>query len=155
MPWRCNIRCFWRHYGDNIDRHTVLYPGAVDAVETLRAAGYAVGICTNKPEALAELLMTRLGVRGLFASLIGADTLAVRKPDPAPLFEAIRRAGGAPEKSVLIGDTITDRSTARAAGVPCVLVTFGPLGPGVADLHPQALLDDYADLARIVAGLIG
>ena len=60
------------------------------------------------------------------ASLIGADTLPVRKPDPEPFFEAVRRAGGDVKRSCLIGDTITDHKTARAAGVPSVLVTFGP-----------------------------
>ncbi len=142
-------------YGENIDVFTTLYPGAVAAVERLSEAGYAVGICTNKPEGLAETLIARLGVRDLFASLIGADTLPVRKPDPAPYFAAVERAGGAVDRSVLIGDTVTDRKTARAAGVPCVLVTFGPDGRGVEALEPDALLDDYDALAGVVARLIG
>lgn len=142
-------------YREGIDTHTVMYPGAMAAVEALKLAGYGVGICTNKPEALAELLMQRLGVRDAFASLVGADTLPVRKPDPAPLFEAARRAGGAPEMCVLIGDSDTDRATSANAGVPSVLVTFGPAGDDMAALKPEALLHDYADLPRIVTGLIG
>lgn len=142
-------------YREGLDTHTVMYPGAMEAVEALRVAGYGVGICTNKPEALAELLMQRLGVRDAFASLVGADTLPVRKPDPAPLFEAARRAGGAPEMCVLIGDSDTDRHTSANAGVPSVLVTFGPAGPDMAALNPEALLHDYADLPRIVEELIG
>ena len=142
-------------YEDGIDRETRLYPGAVEAVEALRTAGYATGICTNKPERLAEVLMTRLGVRGLFGSLIGADTLPVRKPDPAPYRLSVERAGGRVENSILIGDTDTDRQTGRAAGVPVALVTFGPAGQGVADLAPEALVDDFIDLPRIVKGLIG
>jgi len=142
-------------YREGIDTHTVMYPGAMEAIEALKTAGYGVGICTNKPEALAELLMQRLGVRRAFASLVGADTLPVRKPDPAPLFEAARRAGGAPERCVLIGDSDTDRNTSANAGVPSVLVTFGPAGPDMAALKPEALLHDYADLPGIVAELIG
>ncbi len=142
-------------YRDNIDVHTKMYPGAVAAVQRLRAAGYAVGICTNKPEDLAELLLRRLGVRDLFASLIGADTLPVRKPDPTPLHEAIRRAGGDPARAILVGDTVTDHETARAAGVASVLVTFGPAGRSVADLQPDALLDDFGELDAVVASLIG
>ena len=69
-------------YREGIDVHTQLYPGAQAAVETLRARGYAVGVCTNKPEDLADLLMTRLGVRDMFGALVGAGTLPVRKPDP-------------------------------------------------------------------------
>lgn len=142
-------------YGRSIDVHTVLYPGAMDAVEGLKTRGYGVGICTNKPEALAQLLLVRLGVRDQFASLVGADTLPVRKPDPEPLREAARRAGGDPAHCVLIGDSDTDRNTARAARVPSVLVTFGPSGEDMAALEPEALLDDFADLPDLVQKLIG
>jgi phosphoglycolate phosphatase len=142
-------------YADAIDTHTELYPGAMAAVETLKTLGYGVGICTNKPEALADLLLTRLRIRDAFASMVGADTLPVRKPDPEPLREAARRAGGDPAKCVLIGDSDTDRNTARAAGVPSVLVTFGPSGADMAALEPEALLDQFEDLPGIVSALIG
>ena len=142
------------HYGVHIDRFTTLYPGAVAAVEALRADGIAVGICTNKPEGLAETLLQRLGVRQMFATLIGADTLPVRKPDPRPYFAAVEGAGGAINRSMLIGDTATDRNTARAAGVPCALVTFGPDGHGVADLAPEALLDHFEALPGLAARLL-
>lgn len=142
-------------YGAAIDHHTVLYPGAMEAVETLKSGGYGVGICTNKPEGLANTLMTRLGVRDAFSCLIGADTLPVRKPDPEPLREAARRAGGDPAWTCLIGDSDTDRNTAKAAGVPSVLVTFGPSGEDMAALEPEALLSDFADLPGIVSALIG
>lgn len=141
-------------YGDNIDTHTWLYPGAMDAVEVLKSKGYGVGICTNKPQGLAETLMTNLGVRDAFASLIGADTLPVRKPNPEPLFEAARRAGGDPTQTCLIGDSDTDRNTAKAANVPSVLVTFGPSGDDMAALRPEALLDDYADLPDLIDMLL-
>ena len=143
------------YYGDAIDTHTRLYPGALGAVHALRAAGMRVGICTNKPEQLAQTLLTRLGVRNLFHSMIGADTLIVRKPDPAPLIEAVRRAGGAPERSVLVGDTETDRKTAAAAGVPCILVTFGPDGDAVKDLAPEGVIGHFDALEGEVARLLG
>ena len=141
-------------YGAAIDVHTFMYPGAMDAVESLKAMGYGVGICTNKPEGLAELLLGRLGVRDQFGSLVGADTLPVRKPNPEPLFEAARRAGGHPDRCALIGDSDTDRNTARAAGVPSVLVTFGPSGDDMAALSPEALLHDYADLPSLIDRLL-
>ncbi|PTW49905.1 HAD-IA family hydrolase [Rhodovulum kholense] len=145
---------FFDHYAAGLDRHTRLYPGAIEAVERLRAAGIGVGICTNKPTALAEELMTRLGVRGLFASLVGADTLPVRKPDPAPYALAVEQAGGQVGRSLLVGDTFTDRATARAAGVPCVLVSFGPAADEMPGLEPDALMADYAELDGLVAKLL-
>ncbi|WP_176249391.1 MULTISPECIES: HAD-IA family hydrolase [unclassified Sulfitobacter] len=142
-------------YAQDIDTHTVLYPGAMDAVEALKIAGYRVAICTNKPEGLAHSLLTRLGIRDAFGAMLGADSLAVRKPDPEHLYETARRAGGDPAQCCLVGDTNTDRKTAAAAGVPCILVTFGPSGEDMAALNPEALLHDYAHLPALVPTLIG
>ncbi|UWQ27441.1 HAD-IA family hydrolase [Leisingera sp. M523] len=141
-------------YRDAIDHHTVLYPGAMEAVEALKTAGFGVGICTNKPEGLAEQLLHSLGVRDAFRSLVGADTLPVRKPDPEPLFEAARRAGGDPARTLLVGDSDTDRNTSANAGVPSVLVTFGPSGDDMAALKPEALLHRFEDLPEIAEQLI-
>ncbi|WP_112309604.1 HAD-IA family hydrolase [Pseudogemmobacter bohemicus] len=144
-----------RHYRAAIAVHTKMYPGAVDTVEALRRAGYRVAVCTNKPFALAEELLRQLGVRDLFGSLVGADTLPVRKPDPAPYHLAVERAGGVVARSLLVGDTETDLKTSRAVGVPSVLVSFGPEGEGIARLAPDVLLHRYEDLPEIVRQLIG
>ena len=141
-------------YAEVLDRETQLYPGAVQAVQDLRALGFATAICTNKPEGLAVELVKRLGIAPLFGALVGADTFAVRKPDPVPYRAAVERAGGSVARSFLIGDTKTDHDTARAAGVPIVLVSFGPEGHGVARLNPDALLHHYADLPVLAQKLI-
>lgn len=150
-----NYQLLLTAYGKNIDRYTTLYPGCVAALKALGNAGIGVGICTNKPQALAEDLLVKLGVRELFGPLIGADTLAVRKPDPAPLWAAIDRLGGDREKSILVGDSATDRETARGAGVKSLLVTFGPDGHGVEKLKPDAVLHHFDDLTQVVADLFG
>ncbi len=141
-------------YGEAIDHHTVLYEGVKPALARLRARGITLGVCTNKPEELADQLLRRLGVRDTFATLIGADTLPTRKPDPAPLWAAIDRAGGNRARACLIGDTITDRDTAHACGIPAVLVTFGPMGADVATLAPDATLDHYDMLDDVVDRII-
>ena len=141
-------------YGAAISVHTYIYPGAMEAIKVLKSQGYGVGICTNKPAELADQLLRDLGVRDVFGSLVGADTLPVRKPDPAPLLEAARRLGGDPRACILIGDSDTDRNTARAAAVPSVLVTFGPAGGDMVALEPEALLDDYSALPAVTAALI-
>lgn len=138
------------HYEANIDRHTRTYEGAEAALDALAAAGWGLAVCTNKPFGLAETLLDRLGLRRRFAVVLGADSLPVRKPDPRHVWETIDRAGGARERAVLVGDTVTDREAARAAGVPCVLVGFGPEGAGVAALEPEAVLDRYADLPALL-----
>jgi len=144
-----------RHYGENINVHTRFYPGAEDAVKRLTGRGYKVGICTNKPVALAETLLHSMGARDWFGALLGADSLAVRKPDPLHFTETVRLCGGDPARALLVGDTVTDHDTARAAGVPSVLVSFGMGDTDVRALNPDALLHRYDDLQGVVEGLIG
>lgn len=146
---------FLERYETNLDLHTTLYDGAEAALARLGDAGYVLAVCTNKPEGLAEKLLVSLGVRDRFRAMLGADTLPVRKPDPLHLTETVRRAGGDPARSVLVGDTETDRETGRRAGVPVILVGFGPEGEGVSRLEPDAMIAHYDALFDEVCRLIG
>jgi len=141
-------------YAAAIAVHTRAYEGAEAALQRLAAEGWKLGICTNKPERLALILIEELGLTRHFAALLGADTLPVKKPDPRHLLETIARVGGRRERSVLVGDTVTDRDTARAAGVPCVLVGFGPDGEAVSALEPAAVVAHYDDLPEVLERLV-
>ncbi|MCB1353095.1 MAG: HAD hydrolase-like protein [Rhodobacteraceae bacterium] len=142
------------HYRTGLCRETRLYPGVEAALDRLAAEDWILAVCTNKPIALAEALLAELGIAPRFRATLGADSLPVRKPDPQHLFETIARAGGRPEGAVLIGDTETDRETARRAGLPCILVGFGPEGAGVARLAPEAMLARYDDLPGLLEAMI-
>lgn len=142
-------------YAARIAEETRLYPGAVDALDAFAALGWRVGLCTNKPEGLARRLVAALGVADRFGALLGADTLPVRKPDPMHFAETARRAGGDPARAVLIGDTITDRETARRAGAPCILVRFGYATEPVETLSPDAIADHLRDTPSLARALLG
>jgi phosphoglycolate phosphatase len=114
-----------------------------------------VSICTNKPEGWRISAAAALGVREAFGALVGADTLPVRKPDPAPYRAAVERAGGWSARSMLVGDTETDAKTGVAAGVPVALVTFGPEGRGWSRFAPAALLDRFEDLPGLAGRFWG
>ena len=149
----CLYAEFLAVYAVNIDTHTQLYPGVVPALRELRNRGWRLGVCTNKPEGLARTLLGRLGLLAILDSLVGADTLPVRKPDPKPLLHSIEQAGGVPDRSVFVGDTEMDLLTARAAGLPIVLVEFGPQRDVVRLLEPDAFLTGFSDLPALAADL--
>jgi phosphoglycolate phosphatase len=142
---------FLDFYGAHICDSTNLYPQAGRALDELRTAGAALALCTNKPEALTLKLLDSLGWAGRFDGVVGGDTLRVRKPDPAPLLEAVARAGGG--RAVFVGDSITDAETARAAGLPFVAVSFGFSDRPVAELGADAVIDSFGELAGALARL--
>jgi phosphoglycolate phosphatase len=132
------------YYSANICVGTICYPALEAALDALSARGVRLAICTNKPERLTHQLIEALGWAGRFDAIVGADTLPVRKPDPAPLHEAIARAGGG--RAAFVGDSITDADTARAAGLAFVAVSFGFSDRPVEQLGADAVIDSYADL---------
>ena len=79
-------------------------------------------MCTNKLEWLSRRLLDALGLSARFAAICGPDTFGVAKPDPKILRETITRAGGDPIRAVMIGDSITDITTARNASIPVIAV---------------------------------
>lgn len=135
---------FLEHYAAHICDGTRPFPGIGQALDDIEKRGAALAVCTNKSEALTMKLLAALGWRDRFAALVGGDTLPVRKPDPAPLLEAIARAGGG--RAVLVGDSIVDAETARAAGVPFVAVGFGFSDRPVEALGADAVIQDYGEL---------
>lgn len=141
-------------YGARLREETTLFAGAEACLDALKAEGWRLAICTNKPEELARRLLDALGVGAAFESLIGADTLATRKPDPAPLFEAARRAAGDGWRAVMIGDTRTDRETARRARSPCVLCRFGYSDEPVDAFEPEGVVDALSEVPRLVGSLV-
>ena len=138
-------------YADHICDGSRAYDGIDAALKDLKARGLKLAICTNKPERLTALLLDALGWQGRFDGIVGSDTLSVRKPDPATFREAVTRAGGG--KAVMVGDSITDAETARAAGVPFVAVSFGFRDRPVEELGADAIIDDYSELIGVLGKL--
>lgn len=147
------VETFIAHYRDHIADTSHLFPGARDIVSTLGAAGHKLGICTNKPIALTELLLERLDFRRQFLAVRGADSAPYRKPDPRHFFDVVDAMGGDRNRSALIGDSETDAKTAKAAGVPLILVSFGYTEIPVAQLGGDALIDRFEDLPAAIARL--
>jgi phosphoglycolate phosphatase len=142
---------FIEFYGANICDGTRAYPGVERAFCDIERSGARLAVCTNKPERLARELLRALGWREWFKAVVGGDTLPSRKPDPAPLVEAIGRAGGG--SALLVGDSITDSETARAAGLPFVAVSFGFRDRPVEALGADAVIDHFDGLLPAIAQL--
>jgi phosphoglycolate phosphatase len=114
---------FTPHYLEHCTDKSVLYPGVKETLA--RLSGFGLAMVTNKPEAPSRRILEALGVADGFKVLIGGDTLAVKKPDPAPVREACARLGVTPAQAVMVGDSPGDMAAARAAGARTLAVSFG------------------------------
>lgn len=134
-------------YAGALAVETHLFDGVEACLDALEAQGWRLGVCTNKPEGLALGVLDALGIRHRFPAILGADTLSVRKPDPVHMTQTALRIGADPARSVMIGDTLTDLATARNAGRPCILTSFGFAAEPLADLAPDVIVDHFDEIA--------
>jgi phosphoglycolate phosphatase len=146
-------RDFLAYYAENLCNESRLFPGVVEALDTLAAQGFRFAVCTNKIEAHSRRLLDALGVSTRFAAICGRDTFAYFKPDPRHLTLTIEQAGGDPARSIMVGDSITDIATAKAAAIPVVGVTFGYTDRPVRELEPDVAIDAYEELPGAVAAI--
>ena len=144
---------FLAFYNDHIADKTTLFPGVEACLDHCRTEGWRLAVCTNKLEYSSNLLLEKLGVLDRFAFVCGQDTFGVAKPDPKPLIETVRRAGGEIARSLMVGDSVTDIRTARAAGMPVIAVDFGYTDVPVTELAPDRVISHFDDLVAAVRAL--
>lgn len=133
---------------------TEIYPGVVAALDALAAAGFRLGICTNKPLRPTHAVLDHLGLSHHFGAVFGGDSLPVHKPDPAPLFATFTALGPTGPR-IYVGDSGVDAETAQRAGLPFLLYTEGYRKVPVADLPHDAAFSDFADLVPLVMARLG
>jgi len=141
-------------YAKNIDHLSRPFDGVVQVLDWLAANDVKMGVCTNKREALSVDLLTKLNMIKYFPVVLGADSLAVRKPDPVHLTQTIARLGGSEPHAVMVGDSITDVNTAKAAGIPVIVVDFGYTDVPPADLGGEALVSHYREMPAEIERLL-
>ncbi len=140
-----------RFYEAHIAVHSRPFPGVVAALDQLDMLGVRAAVVTNKAEHLARLLLAEFDLADRMATIIGGDTLGVRKPSPEPIHAMIERCGGGP--AIFVGDSIYDVGAAKNAGVPSVAVSFGFLDRPVGELGADYVIDRYDELIPLLATL--
>ena len=128
---------------------TRCFDGVPEALAALRAQGFKLGICTNKPERTSCAILEQLDLASLFDVVIGGDSLPYRKPDPRPLLATFQALGA--DRGLYVGDSEVDAETAHAAGIPFLLFTQGYRAKTIEDLNPRGSFDQFVDLPGLIA----
>lgn len=137
---------------DSVAKHeVVLYPGVLETLSQLKAAGKTLALVTNKPYRFVPAILASAGLDEYFSQALGGDSLAQKKPDPAPLLHVCQALNIAPEHSIMVGDSENDVLAAKAAGMRVVGVTYGyNYGRNIADSNPDWVLDNIDGLLDLL-----
>ncbi len=142
---------FERHYIAGIADRSRPYPGVVDGLEALERAGIAMGCVTNKAGRFTEPLLELTGLRRFFGVVVSGDTVERRKPHPDPMLYAAGKLGASPAETLVVGDSLNDVQSARAAGCAVVVVPYGYReGLSLADLGADAVVASVEEAARSI-----
>ncbi len=144
---------FLVHYRAHIADESVPFPGVEETLEALRAEDRHLGVLTNKPQEMADLLLKALKLDRFFPVVYGAGRMSYVKPDARIFHDVVREldaAGG-----IMIGDSVTDVATARAARAPVILVSYGYTPEPAHTLGGDAVTADFRDVPALARRLGG
>ena len=121
---------------------------------TAKGAAFAMGVCTNKSEPVAEIILTELQLKPFFADIVGSMPGRALKPDPEPLLLCAERIGTGDRRAVLIGDSIADVEAARNAHMPCIIVRGGYTNTSPELLGADVVIDSFDHLFAALEQLV-
>jgi 2-phosphoglycolate phosphatase len=116
---------YLERYAETICEESRVFAGLAQLLDQLDDMDCPWGVVTNKPEQLTVPLLVALGLADRSACIVSGDTLAVRKPDPAPLLLACEFTGVDPETSIYIGDAERDIEAGQRAGMATIAAGYG------------------------------
>jgi phosphoglycolate phosphatase len=136
-------------YANHLTDFTEVMPGVTETLEALREQGVQLAVATNKPQRAAEAVLDHFGLIPYLGAVVGGDAGVAKKPAPDILLAALDRLGVEPWNAVMVGDSISDVLSARAAGIAVVIVRGGYTTVPAEELGADRVLDTMAQLPEI------
>jgi HAD superfamily hydrolase (TIGR01509 family) len=128
------------------------YPGIVDLLTSLRAAGVRTAVATNSDSRSASVVLGAHRLDRLMDTVVTVDLVSGPKPNPESIQLAVARLAVPPEQVVFVGDSAADMAAARASGILAVAAGWGHQTPGMAAGAMDLTARTPADVARLVLG---
>lgn len=141
-------------YGDHLTILTRPNSGALEMVQAYAKARVKIGVVTNKPQPFTERILAHYGFAPFVNTAVGGEAGFAKKPAPDMLLEACRRLGVAPKQTLMVGDSIADVASARAAGIAVLLVEDGYSREPLAALGADGVMKSFAAMPLAIEKLI-
>ena len=145
---------FINYYGKNIANESKLISGALDFLKWCKKSNISMGVCTNKQDYLAIDLLKKINVYNYFEYVAGSNTFDYCKPDPRHLTNIVEIMQGDLDKSLMIGDSETDSSTAKAANIPFILLENGYTEKKTNEIPHDHLIKDFIGIEKIISSYV-
>ncbi|MEZ5937041.1 MAG: HAD-IA family hydrolase [Hyphomonadaceae bacterium] len=141
-------------YARDISSLSAVFPHVFETLDLFLEAGARLTVCTNKRTGLSRQLLDEVKLTPYFGAIVGADLVANRKPHADHFRAAVMHAGGDPGRAMMVGDSAADVGSARAAGAPVVVASFGYTDTAPELLGADAVFSSYSELPDLAVRLL-
>ena len=138
-------------YGKNIINESTLINGVKEFLNWCKEKNISMAVCTNKQEYLSNDLLKKIGIYDYFEYVAGSDTFDYCKPDPRHLTTVVEILDGDIKKTMMIGDSETDASAAKAAKIPMILLEDGYTEKNIDEIYHNHLIKDFIGIEKIIS----
>jgi phosphoglycolate phosphatase len=140
------IERYLNFYKSDPTSRTQVYPGVFEVLDELTAAHLRLGICTNKPSVMADIVLNQLKLAPYFCGMTAGDDVEHPKPDGRHISQTLKRMEASSEGAVMVGDSQSDLAAARDAGIGAVAVSYGYFADSIDAQYIDITIDKMADL---------
>ncbi len=144
------VNDFVDFYGKNLVNESTLISGVKEFLIWCKEKKISMAVCTNKQEHLAIDLLKKIGIYDFFEYVAGHNTFDYCKPDPRHLTSVVEILGGDISKTLMIGDSETDASAAKNAGMPLILLEDGYTEKKTTEIYHNHLVKDFVGIENII-----
>jgi len=146
-------RRFLEVYQQRLTVLTRVYPEVIETLQRLQEAGFAMGVCTNKPIAPTLGILDALDLARFFGAVSGGDSHPWKKPDPRHVTAVVDALGGDGKLAILVGDSATDVAAGHAADLPVIAVTWGYARSPMVAWDADVAIDRFSELPDAIGDL--
>ncbi len=140
----------YEKYLQYVQEGLLVYPGARTVLETLKAEGHALALCSSADRIKIEANMETAGIPlSVFDVIMSGNDVTRKKPSPDIFLIAAQKLLANPKDCVVIEDALTGIQAAKHAGMICVAVTNSFSREQLADAKPDFMIDSLSELLHL------
>lgn len=99
-----------------------IMPGVVQALETLKANGYNIGLASSSPIRMINALVAHFGIKEYFDCITSADEVELGKPHPAVFLHCANQLGAAAIQCLVLEDSVNGMVAGKAARMKVIAI---------------------------------
>ena len=145
------LASFIKFYESNVCVSSRLYRNVAATLAWLSSTGLAMAIVTNKASGCTQPLLSQLGIKHYFSSIVCGDSCEQKKPHPAQIELALQQLGLSAGHAIMVGDSAHDINAANAVNIPVIAVNYGyAQGADLSAMNTLAVVDDISLIKEFV-----